>query len=260
MTVDPPEDEKPKSASSLNRNSFIGATKKQTKRFSRSLSSRSQNMLSTITNKFKAGTNVNRDARQKKQTSDPSVFAFNALPAELKQKVAFFLPISDVMNLVATSKSMRSEMNLDIVSSPLTDSDSQNKVYRTGMGTKCIVAVLPNPEARLHTMRFACDVRVGLRPFGRVWIVEQNRPADQDPKNLERLGFHAGKVVAKSPSLDRDTGSLALSFPVKPEKIYQFYARCRIYMHLENMTLQRVCFQSTTFDFIAYQFDALLEP
>ncbi|CAJ1932591.1 unnamed protein product [Cylindrotheca closterium] len=194
--VDDENDEKPKSSSSLGsfkRSSLIGATKKTTKRFSKSISSRSQSMLSTITNKFKPGSNSKSDGQKKQPevqhiSSDPSAFAFNALPAELKQKVAFFLPIGDVMNLIATSKSMRSEMNVDVISSPLTDSDSQNKVYRTGMGTKCIVAVLPNSEASLHTMRFTCDVRVGLRPFGRVWVVEQNLPVKQDPENLESLG------------------------------------------------------------------------
>ncbi|KAL3937460.1 MAG: hypothetical protein SGBAC_007450 [Bacillariaceae sp.] len=269
LTADPHEDEnddeQPQSPNSLTRKSIIGTTKTQTRRFSRSLSSRSQSMLSSITNKFKTGSKAKSNGQKKLQhkevptSLDPSGFSFSDLPTEVKQKVALFLPIGDVMNLVATTKSMRSELNMDVISSPLTDRDSQNKVYCTGMGTKCIVALVPNPLSSLHTMRFTCDVRVGLRPFCKVWIVEQSLPVDQAPKNLERLVFHAGKVVAKTPSLDRDSETLDLTFRVKPGKMYQFYARSRIHLHLDNMTLHRVCFNAKAFDYIAYQFDAMLK-
>jgi len=271
--IDDDDVEKPKSFSgSEKRKSLIGAIKKSPKRFSKSLSSKSHSMLSTITNKMKTGfhhnNNGNNEKHQQKgeehddedtSSSDQSIFSFRDLPTEVKQKVAFFLPIGDVMNLVATSKSMQSEMDLEILSSPLTDSDSQNKVYRTGMGTKCIVAVVPNPEASLHTMTFTCDVRVGLRPFGKVWVVEQDLPVDQDPETLEGLGFHDGKVLTKSASLDKDTDHLSLTFPVRREKMYQLYARSRIHLHLENMTLQRACFQAKTHDYVAYQFDAMVK-
>ena len=196
-------------------------------------------------------------ASKKKKVEKPeTAMTFKDLPSELKQRVALFLPHCDLMKLVQTSESIRSDLDLEIVSSPLTDRCSQNKRYKTTYDRKCFAVVVPKPEARFHSMTFKCHVQ-GAGGIGRFWITEQDVPANEDPENLKRARFHDNNVVARSliPSIIQQT--LSLTFPVKPNKMYQFHIETRwSCINTSNMSLYRVGFGRKSTECTSYQFDA----
>eukprot|EP00526_Cylindrotheca_closterium_P019718 CAMPEP_0113638836 /NCGR_PEP_ID=MMETSP0017_2-20120614/20359_1 /TAXON_ID=2856 /ORGANISM="Cylindrotheca closterium" /LENGTH=230 /DNA_ID=CAMNT_0000549991 /DNA_START=2013 /DNA_END=2705 /DNA_ORIENTATION=- /assembly_acc=CAM_ASM_000147 len=218
-------------------------------------------MLSSITRRFKPRAHRSKESAKKQKVDQTKSVEtlFEHLPRELKQRVAFFLPLCDLMNLAKTSQSMRSDLDLEIVSSPLTDRASQNKLYQTSFQRKCFAVVVPKPEARLHSMTFTCLVRCD-RYKGRVFIVEQDVPADQNPENLKRR--FASSVEFKLATLDSDQRGLALTFPVKPNKMYQFYVLTQGMgrsIRFLNMCLDRVGFGHKSTECISYQFDAFEE-
>jgi len=220
-------------------------------------------MLSFISRRYKSTSRRRMEGSKKQKVAHTKSVAalLEHLPRELKQRVALFLPHCDLMNLAKTSQSMRSDLDLEIVSSPLTDRASQNKIYQTvqtSFHRKCFAVVVPKPESRLHSMTFTCLVRCE-RAKGRVFIVEHDVPADQNPENFKRR--FASNVEFKSPLLDSNLRGLALTFPVKPNKMYQFYVtqgRGRT-MRFLNMRLVRIGFGHKSTESISYQFDAFEE-
>mmetsp|Transcript_42174 Transcript_42174/g.101826 ORF Transcript_42174/g.101826 Transcript_42174/m.101826 type:complete len:229 (+) Transcript_42174:2384-3070(+) len=218
-------------------------------------------MLSFISRRCKSTSRRRMEGSKKQKVAHTKSVAalLEHLPRELKQRVALFLPHCDLMNLAKTSQSLRSDLDLEIVSSPLTDRASQNKLYQTSFHRKCFAVVVPKPESRLHSMTFTCLVRCE-RAKGRVFIVEQDVPADQNPENLKRR--FASSVEFKLATLDSDQRGLALTFPVKPNKMYQFYVLTQGMgrsIRFLNMCLDRVGFGHKSTECISYQFDAFEE-
>lgn len=79
---------------------------------------------------------------------------------------------------------------------------------------------------------------------GRVLVVEQERPKyDLDKQLLLSLSFGKGRLVAMSPIVRHDKRPLTLSFPQKPNKLYQYW--CIVggggynELHLEQVDLRK---------------------
>ncbi|KAL3941721.1 MAG: hypothetical protein SGBAC_003965 [Bacillariaceae sp.] len=180
---------------------------------------------------------------------------FRQLPRELLQRVALFLPPYDLLNLVETSQSMCPDLDLEIVSSPLTDRASQQKFYQTLCCLKCFAVVVPKPKSKLHSMTFSCRVRANVVK-GKVYIVERDVPANQNPENLKRR--IAGNEEIKSHVLDSDHKEVSLPFVVKSNKMYQFYVitQGRRGIDFLNMSLDRIGFGHKSTECISYQYDA----
>jgi len=66
---------------------------------------------------------------RKKKTAVARESALAVLPSKLKQRLVSFLPVRELLNLVETSKSKNSDLNINVASSPLTDQASQDKNY-----------------------------------------------------------------------------------------------------------------------------------
>mmetsp|Transcript_14707 Transcript_14707/g.35504 ORF Transcript_14707/g.35504 Transcript_14707/m.35504 type:complete len:221 (-) Transcript_14707:1064-1726(-) len=180
------------------------------------------------------------------------------LPTELKQRVASFLTLRDLMNLVETSKSMASDLDITMASSPLTDRSSQNRSYLTGGVAACFAAVVPNQEASLpHSMMtFCCDI---MHSDGAIWIKEQDIPINRSPNDLESLSS-SGKLVSSHNS--RDGRKVSMSFCPQPGKFYQFWIKSHRYydddiVGLANMVLHRTGWGIKPMGYTAFQYDVL---
>ena len=218
-------------------------------------------MISVNSNQWKTIFSVHSKTENNKK-KDPSVI--ERLPTELKERLASFLSTRDLLNLAETSKSLSNDLNLSIVSSPLTDRASQDKNYRSRR-PQCFAVVIPkNDSSRIHSMTFTCNVaNYGFANSANVSIVEQDLPLSQHPSSLRRIYHHNGKE--KSSSTTRTGSKFCLSFLVKNDKFYQFYVSTscmndEVYVRFSDMSLHCVGFSKPSAEFASYQFDVLEVP
>lgn len=208
-------------------------------------------------NKFK---NQKRDSMEQQKSFD-----FQALPSEMKQRVATLLSASDTLHMMQTCKSMFYELGLSKASSPLTDRASTGKhfegAYRTGDQPECFGAIVPKDTERLHSMAFECnwvDQGWGNRK-GRIIVVAQDRPTYLEASDLQALPFADGTIVSRSPIAPHHTARLTLLFYPKPDKLYQLW--CIVggggghKLHVQGMALNRLGFGNNATDYIAFQFE-----
>jgi len=202
-----------------------------------------------------------------------SPFPLEELPAEVKQRMASFLSMRDLLNLLSTSKCIHRDLDITVVSSPLTDPASQNKSFDPRWTRQCIAVVIPNQESPSHATTFSCDVVTDWNPRGHfmcrngdIWIVEQNLPENNqnDPEHLKSLRLRSGLLVADGAiTAGRDlqkTGTvvtrMVLPFYPKIGKFYQFWIHANSNMDLNNMTLNSVGLSTMKpSDHTAFQFD-----
>mmetsp|Transcript_14699 Transcript_14699/g.35486 ORF Transcript_14699/g.35486 Transcript_14699/m.35486 type:complete len:231 (-) Transcript_14699:121-813(-) len=201
--------------------------------------------------------------RAKEDVVAKPVSALTELPSELKQRVASFLSVSEIMKLTETSKSIRSDLDLTVVSSPLTDRASQDKVYQTLNTQQCFATVVPNQESLPHSMTFCCDI-IRVKCNGSICIKEHNLPVNQSADDLKKMPFRRSKVAATS-SVSYAERRIVLSFHPKPNKYYQFWIRTDGYdddedvLRFENMRLYRTGFGANSMDYTAYQYDVKVQ-
>mmetsp|Transcript_14700 Transcript_14700/g.35491 ORF Transcript_14700/g.35491 Transcript_14700/m.35491 type:complete len:230 (-) Transcript_14700:121-810(-) len=200
--------------------------------------------------------------RAKEDVVAKPVSALTELPSELKQRVASFLSVSEIMKLTETSKSIRSDLDMTVISSPLTDRASQDKVYQTLNTQQCFATVVPNQESLPHSMTFCCDI-IRVKCNGSICIKEHKLPAFRSASHLQKMPFRGGKIVATSfvSYAERRT---VFSFHPKPNKYYQFWIRTDGYgddesLRFENMRLYRTGFGANPMDYTAYQYDVKVQ-
>ncbi|CAJ1953673.1 unnamed protein product [Cylindrotheca closterium] len=199
------------------------------------------------------------EAGDKRGCTMKQASALTELPSELKQRVASFLSVRDLMKLTKTSKSIRSNLDVTLVSSPLTDRASQNKVYQTLDTQQCFATVVPNQESLPHSMTFCCGVISAGRSGGIVCIKEQEIPVNSSPNDLKETSFAVGKVVATIADL-YDGQRIVLSFYPQRNKYYQFWIRSDGFdddeaLPFESMRLCCIGFGANPMDYTAYQYD-----
>eukprot|EP00526_Cylindrotheca_closterium_P022943 CAMPEP_0113621318 /NCGR_PEP_ID=MMETSP0017_2-20120614/10888_1 /TAXON_ID=2856 /ORGANISM="Cylindrotheca closterium" /LENGTH=173 /DNA_ID=CAMNT_0000531049 /DNA_START=71 /DNA_END=592 /DNA_ORIENTATION=- /assembly_acc=CAM_ASM_000147 len=161
------------------------------------------------------------------------------------------------MKLTETSKSIRSDLDMTVISSPLTDRASQDKVYQTLNTQQCFATVVPNQESLPHSKTFCCDI-IAVKCDGSICIKEHNLPANQSADDLKSMPFFRGKVVATSSDLYEERRTV-LSFHPKPNKYYQFWIKTDGYVRFENMRLYRTGFGGNSMDYNAYQYDVKVQ-
>jgi len=198
--------------------------------------------------------------KKKAATTKKTPSALEDLPAELKQHVASFLSLRDLLNLDETSKSMKRDLGIAAVSSPLTDLACQNMSLQTPQTAQSFLAVIPNQESSFSKTTFSCHVVT--RGFdAAIWIVERDLPENRSPEALNTLRFNSGNVVARAPPT-RVSRKLALPFYPKSGKFYQFWIFTTGFRHskqlrLHTMTLRSVSLAMKPYH-TAFQFEVRL--
>jgi len=200
----------------------------------------------------------------KSPTAPPS--ALEDLPVEVKREyIASFLSVRDLLNLSETSKRIHKDLEIVVLSSPLTDRQSQNKTFQTEGTLQCFGAILPHQgeEELAHSHRTIFAFHVVANPFsdGTVWVVEQNLPTNQSPEMLQSIRFGRGKSVARVNI--NSSGKVNLSFLPKTGKFYQLWVNAQAFdgdsrICLNNMMLHQVGFATRASRHVAFQFETPL--
>jgi hypothetical protein len=175
------------------------------------------------------------------------------LPSVTIERIVGFLPISDTLHLIQTSKYALRDIELSKVTSLLA---SNSLAFNP---RSCFALIVPKDVARLHTITLQCDLLSqdwSKRMNGRVYVVAHDRNCYLDSadykKQLEQLSFADGRVVSKTPVAKNHQTPLTLSFYPKSYEIYQLWLlaedwmeRCHT-LRVENLVLHMLGFGKNT--------------
>ena len=108
------------------------------------------------------------------------------LPADVKRRIASFLPVRDLLKLSETSKRMNQDLCIVTIYTSLTDRASQSRLFEK-YTWQCFGAVIPNQqELHPHSMTFSFNLVTNQFSDGNIWILEQDLPRDQSPDSFKR--------------------------------------------------------------------------
>jgi hypothetical protein len=189
-----------------------------------------------------------RKKRPNTQISDRGdILNFAALPCEVKQSVIEFLPISDTLHLMQTCKSIKSEVALSSVSTPLVDKDVANT-------PSCFAVYMPTRNAQLHSVTMQCNIinrEYWINSTAQACIVSHARPQRLDSacfaKRIQNLSFQEGRIVAKSSMAKTIKTSLTMTFLPRSDEVYQLWlcedsAGCASFLQLNSVTMHTLGF------------------
>ncbi|CAJ1961465.1 unnamed protein product [Cylindrotheca closterium] len=198
-----------------------------------------------------------RKKRNEKDVATKSTYsALEDLPAELKQQMSSFLSVRDLFYLEETSKCMKKDLGISVMSSPLTDQVSQSscKRFQTGPTKQNFSIVIPNQESQSYATTFRCKLESKGNSDGIIWIVEQDLPKNPSPEAFKALHFKRGKIVASASATP--TRELVLPFFPKIGKLYQLWINTQgTVVHLHKMTLSTVGLAMKPYAYAFFQSD-----
>ncbi|CAJ1961461.1 unnamed protein product [Cylindrotheca closterium] len=203
-----------------------------------------------------------RKKKKQKDVATKSPPTLEDLPVELKQQMASFLSVRDLLNLKQTSKCMNGNLGICVISLHLGDRVSQSKIFETvqspkyfAVSTQCFAAAIPNQESYTYATTISCNL--GTNGFGAIWVVEQDLPKMQTLKTLESRGFRSGKIIDSATTTS--SRKLVLEFFPKVGKFYQFWINARRLENLHNIELHSVGVPMRPSDHTILQFDIRLQ-
>ena len=120
--------------------------------------------------------------QEKKEGGIAVPSALEALPTELKHRVASFLPAQDLLALAGTSKRMKSDLDITVESSTLTNPGSPNKGIMAFYDIKLVASVVSKQESDPFLVVFSCNVVPDRPTDGAVWIVDCGAGSTPIPK------------------------------------------------------------------------------
>ena len=145
-----------------------------------------------------------------------------ALPCEIKQRLASFLPPSDALNLALVCKNLHSSLALATLTSlPFSPRRRWTQWHRLE-GDQCNESVrIPILHRRTHSIRVTLswnDQGHGEQK-GRLWVIGRPEKAERDCNKP----FDGGRVVYESPPAPHDQSRLEIEFAPQEEEMYHIW-------------------------------------
>eukprot|EP00526_Cylindrotheca_closterium_P023735 CAMPEP_0113644508 /NCGR_PEP_ID=MMETSP0017_2-20120614/23428_1 /TAXON_ID=2856 /ORGANISM="Cylindrotheca closterium" /LENGTH=188 /DNA_ID=CAMNT_0000556129 /DNA_START=12 /DNA_END=575 /DNA_ORIENTATION=+ /assembly_acc=CAM_ASM_000147 len=167
-----------------------------------------------------------RRFRRKKKTNDKTVIAtkktpsaLEDLPAEVKKRLASFLSVRDLLHLDETSKCLKRDLGITVVSSPLRNLAYENGNPQPFHTSQSFLVVIPIQESLSYALALSCHVVANRYTEGVILIVEQDLPENSNPETLKTLSFRGFNIVARAST--KESRKVVLPFFPKVGKVYR---------------------------------------